>query len=493
MASLELIPLAVLLLTPLTHAQVPEADPTAATSNPSPGANNTTCIWDKSALTEYLQCQKNRVSSTALIGGAIGVTLAILALVYLCVWLCNRKTNRRTPRQPRADEESGSRKGGSSQEDEYDTEYDEETEPEEEYQEALAKGDRRGDEKQRNDTRGDDWRDERRPDDRRGEESGSDERRSDKARGDERREDERRREDRPREVMPQGSKMPSQEKAPSRAPASRKQSASKSVKDPHAARVESASSDSEEDYSPPPPHPAHIAKSRPQLPSEMVDSPVQQTKTRSLYPFDPSSRSRPSTQGKSQSSSRAPASTTRQSMASAHTTSTGARHNPAPSMPPAPERSRSGTQPLNIRKSRIEPSAQTRRPSGPAPSYDEATRAKPSEPVPRSAPRTARPSTSVYAGSSSAPERRPAMPPASRRLGCKPHQPSALPPSKSPLASAYVIRNESYSRASAGVREETIGGGTTSRGVDGGGVASPADRLEGAHESMRGHQQGPVG
>lgn len=53
--------------------------------------NTSDLIWSPLTRSEYVKCQKGKVSTTTLIASGIGVTVAILALVGLGVWLCNRQ------------------------------------------------------------------------------------------------------------------------------------------------------------------------------------------------------------------------------------------------------------------------------------------------------------------------------------------------------------------------------------------------------------------
>ena len=51
----------------------------------------------KLILSDYLSCEKGKVSTTTLIAAALGVTVGVLALVGLCVYMCHR--SRRVQRQ----------------------------------------------------------------------------------------------------------------------------------------------------------------------------------------------------------------------------------------------------------------------------------------------------------------------------------------------------------------------------------------------------------
>lgn len=173
----------------------------------------------------------------------------------------------------------------------------------------------------------------------------------------------------------------------------------KSRPHPRAARVDSASSSSDVSFlTPPPPHPAHMPPLS--LPSALSGSPVEHDPPRQLYPT-PSPAPR---------HLRSSMHSNRQSIASTRTCRVD--ETVVPPMPTAPVRS--GTAPLNIRKSTFDATAQpSRRPSGAIPSYYEATQGQSNS---RPVSRAARPTMSAYGQGSSAPDAPPPVPLAGRPL-----------------------------------------------------------------------------
>ncbi|WVF66431.1 hypothetical protein IAT40_001171 [Kwoniella sp. CBS 6097] len=76
-------------------------------SEPTATSTSDDCEYNGS-VTDYLSCAKDKISTTALIGAGIGVTLGIFALAFLCIWLTKRKranvANRDRERQSNVDE-----------------------------------------------------------------------------------------------------------------------------------------------------------------------------------------------------------------------------------------------------------------------------------------------------------------------------------------------------------------------------------------------------
>ncbi|ODN76101.1 hypothetical protein L202_06036 [Cryptococcus amylolentus CBS 6039] len=82
---------------------------TGTSSASSESSTSTDCNYDGN-VGDYLSCAKSKISTTALIGAGIGVTLGVFVLAFGCIWLTKKKRKKVTDDKDQGDEgeESGS-------------------------------------------------------------------------------------------------------------------------------------------------------------------------------------------------------------------------------------------------------------------------------------------------------------------------------------------------------------------------------------------------
>ncbi|WVQ76254.1 hypothetical protein IAR50_005919 [Cryptococcus sp. DSM 104548] len=83
---------------------------TSTSTFSSESSTSTDCDYDGN-VSDYLSCAKDKISTTALIGAGIGITLGIFALAFGCIWITRRKRKKVADGKDRedtaAEEESG--------------------------------------------------------------------------------------------------------------------------------------------------------------------------------------------------------------------------------------------------------------------------------------------------------------------------------------------------------------------------------------------------